>query len=109
MSKLETVDDDPSNGPAYRRGKVLRGDDFEFSDSSVSDSLTETQRESTARGANTVDGDEFGADEILEPSHNHQPYGLGGLSKTKKGKILSTPDSAGSEEILFDGDSPMPR
>ena len=33
---------------------------------------------------------------------------IGGLSKTKKGKLLSTPDSLGSEEIFIDGESPMP-
>ena len=69
MSKVEVDVDDPSTGPEIKRGRVLRGDDFEFSDSSSeSGSISETQRASTVRG-DTVDGDAdaFGADEILEP------------------------------------------
>lgn len=95
MSKVEVATEDPSTGPAYQRGAVLRGADFEFSESSSeSEGLTESVHE-TVHGSDKhgADADAFGAKEMLEPA-----AGLGGLGRTKKGKaILQTPDSGTSE------------
>lgn len=95
MSKVDAAIEDPSAGPAYRRGTVLRGADFEFSESSsesgsVSDSVHETLHGSSAAGDKRgADTDVFGAKEMLEPA-----AGLGGLARTKRGQaILQTPDS----------------
>lgn len=99
MSKVEVATEDPSTGPAYQRGAVLRGADFEFSESSsesegMTESVHETVHGSSAAGdKHGVDADAFGAKEMLEPT-----AGLGGLGRTKKGKaILQTPDSGTSE------------
>jgi len=95
MSKVEVAIEDPSTGPSYKRGAVLRGADFEFSESSsdsgsVTESVHETLHGSSAAGdKHGADVDAFGAKEMLEPA-----AGLGGLARTKKGNaILQTPDS----------------
>lgn len=95
MSKVEIAIEDPSAGPAYTRGAVLRGADFEFSESSSeSGSMTESVHEtlhgsSAADDKRGADADAFGAKQMLEPA-----AGLGGLARTRRGNaILQTPDS----------------
>lgn len=105
MSKVEVAIEDPSTGPTYKRGAVLRGADFEFSESSsesgsMTESVHETLHGSSAAGdkhskqKHGADADAFGAKEMLEPAAVVGFGGLGGLARTKKGNaILSTPDS----------------